>query len=205
MSIWRCISKRKGMVTIPTVRMPRDRASRAMMGEAPVPVPPPMPAVINTMRVLSSKVFLISSRLASASSRPFSGFPPAPSPGPNCRRSGTGEDSNALRSVLQTRKLTSWIPSRYILATALPPPPPTPMTLMIEGSLAFFRFTISPSFGCSSVNSPRKDSLFCNFSMLLFAVSAMYRIFMNEWGSRKGPGMKPGAKCQIERRRGFSL
>ena len=39
----------KGLVTTPTVRMPRSRAALAMIGAAPVPVPPPMPAVMNTM------------------------------------------------------------------------------------------------------------------------------------------------------------
>ena len=38
-----------GLVTTPTVRMPMSRAMRAMTGAAPVPVPPPMPAVTNTM------------------------------------------------------------------------------------------------------------------------------------------------------------
>ncbi len=42
-------SKVKGLVTTPTVRMSRSRAMRAMTGAAPVPVPPPMPAVMNTM------------------------------------------------------------------------------------------------------------------------------------------------------------
>ena len=36
-------------VTTPTVRMPSSLATRAMTGAAPVPVPPPMPAVTNTM------------------------------------------------------------------------------------------------------------------------------------------------------------
>ena len=38
-------SKWKGLVTTPTVRMPISRAICAMTGAAPVPVPPPMPAV----------------------------------------------------------------------------------------------------------------------------------------------------------------
>ena len=38
-----------GLVTTPTVRMPCSRAARAMTGAAPVPVPPPMPAVTKTM------------------------------------------------------------------------------------------------------------------------------------------------------------
>ena len=42
-------SKLNGLVTTPTVRMFRSRAMRAITGAAPVPVPPPMPAVMNTM------------------------------------------------------------------------------------------------------------------------------------------------------------
>ena len=42
-------SKRNGLVTTPTVRMPCSRTARAITGAAPVPVPPPRPAVTNTM------------------------------------------------------------------------------------------------------------------------------------------------------------
>ena len=42
-------SKWNGFVTTPTVRMPISRAVLAITGAAPVPVPPPMPAVTNTM------------------------------------------------------------------------------------------------------------------------------------------------------------
>ena len=42
-------SKRNGLVTTPTVSAPSSRASCAMTGAAPVPVPPPMPAVTKTM------------------------------------------------------------------------------------------------------------------------------------------------------------
>ena len=38
-------SKSKGLVTTPTVSTPNSRAARAITGAAPVPVPPPMPAV----------------------------------------------------------------------------------------------------------------------------------------------------------------
>ena len=39
----------KGLVTTATVRMPSSLATCATTGAAPVPVPPPMPAVMNTM------------------------------------------------------------------------------------------------------------------------------------------------------------
>ena len=39
----------KGLVTTATVRMPNSLATRAITEAAPVPVPPPMPAAMNTM------------------------------------------------------------------------------------------------------------------------------------------------------------
>ena len=42
-------SNKNGFVTMPTARMPRSFARLAMIGEAPVPVPPPMPQVTNSM------------------------------------------------------------------------------------------------------------------------------------------------------------
>ena len=42
-------SKEKGCVTTPTVRAPVSLAIWPMMGAAPVPVPPPMPAATNIM------------------------------------------------------------------------------------------------------------------------------------------------------------
>ena len=47
--IRRTPSKSNGLVTTPTVKMPSSRAARAITGAAPVPVPPPMPAVTNAM------------------------------------------------------------------------------------------------------------------------------------------------------------
>ena len=44
-------SKVKGIVTIPTVRIPISLAIDATIGAAPVPVPPPIPAVIKTIFV----------------------------------------------------------------------------------------------------------------------------------------------------------
>ncbi len=48
-TFWRLPSKAKGLVTTATVRMPSSRAISATTGAAPVPVPPPMPAVMNSM------------------------------------------------------------------------------------------------------------------------------------------------------------
>ena len=125
-------SHKKGMVTMPTVRMPMSLLAFAMTGAAPVPVPPPIPAVMNVILVPSSSMALMSSRVSSAASRAFSGTLPAPSPSlPSWMCTGTGEALSACASVLHSTKLTSCMPSLYMWFTALPPPPPTPMTLMM--------------------------------------------------------------------------
>ena len=59
-------SNLNGVVTMPTVSLPMSLAMRAMMGAAPVPVPPPIPAVTNTILVSSGKRLRMSSRLSSA-------------------------------------------------------------------------------------------------------------------------------------------
>ena len=74
-------------MTTPTVKTPNSRANSATTGAAPVPVPPPIPAVINTMSE-PFKTSIISSRLSNAAWRPISGLPPPPKPPvkttPNC-------------------------------------------------------------------------------------------------------------------------
>ncbi len=47
-------SKVKGLVTTATVSAPISRATSATIGAAPVPVPPPIPAVMKTMSAPSS-------------------------------------------------------------------------------------------------------------------------------------------------------
>ena len=42
-------SKANGLATMPTVNAPSSLAILAMAGAQPVPVPPPIPAVIKTM------------------------------------------------------------------------------------------------------------------------------------------------------------
>ena len=59
-------SKEKGLVTMPTVRMPRSCATSATTGAAPVPVPPPIPAVMKTIWELQSVCDLILALLGSA-------------------------------------------------------------------------------------------------------------------------------------------
>ncbi len=73
-------SNGNGLVTTATVRMPISLASCATTGAAPVPVPPPMPAVMNTMSAPSSAA-MICSRSSSAAWRPTSGWRRRPAPG----------------------------------------------------------------------------------------------------------------------------
>ena len=73
------IQKAKGFVTIATVRISSSLATSAIIGAAPVPVPPPIPAVMNSMSV-SSKTCLIFSLDSNAASLPLSGSAPAPRP-----------------------------------------------------------------------------------------------------------------------------
>ena len=111
------------------VSNPMLLATPATTGAAPVPVPPPMPAVTNTICVPSVKSCLISSRWLWAALRPSSGLPPAPRL-PMGNFTGMGDLESDLLSVLHTAKLTSTMPSSYMLRTALQPPPPTPTTLI---------------------------------------------------------------------------
>lgn len=70
-------SKLNGYVTTPTVRFPASFDIRATTGAAPEPVPPPIPAVINTSSAFAtaSWITLLDS---SADCSPSSGLPPVP-------------------------------------------------------------------------------------------------------------------------------
>jgi len=117
-----------------TVSIPISFAVLAITGAAPVPVPPPIPAVIKTMLVLLDNTSLILSMLSMAACLPISDLLPAPLPSvstsPSCNFTATGLLCKAWASVLHTTKFTSWIPFLYIWFTALLPPPPTPITLI---------------------------------------------------------------------------
>ena len=82
-SAWRprwAPSKPNGRVTTPTVSAPISfLAISAITGAAPVPVPPPSPAVTKTMSAPLS-ASLISSRDSAAAPWPTSGLAPAPRP-----------------------------------------------------------------------------------------------------------------------------
>ncbi len=98
-------SKPNGRVTIATTRAPASRAILAMTGEARVPVPPPIPAAMNTM-FAPLTISLISSELASAAIFPISGSPPAPRPpvisAPSTKRLCAFEVANVCLSVFAT-------------------------------------------------------------------------------------------------------
>ena len=73
-------SKANGRVTTPTVSAPISfLAISAITGAAPVPVPPPSPAVTNTMSAPLS-ASLMSSRVSAAAPWPICGLAPAPRP-----------------------------------------------------------------------------------------------------------------------------
>mmetsp|Transcript_46803 Transcript_46803/g.110113 ORF Transcript_46803/g.110113 Transcript_46803/m.110113 type:complete len:225 (+) Transcript_46803:487-1161(+) len=77
-------SNSKGLVTTPTVSTPISLATRAITGAAPVPVPPPMPAVMNNIFAPAMDSRMRDSA-SSAAALPISGLAPAPRPElPSC-------------------------------------------------------------------------------------------------------------------------
>ena len=127
-------SKAKGLVTTATVSAPISLASDAMIGAAPVPVPPPRPVVTKTMSA-PSRASMILSESSSAALRPTSGLAPAPRPlvslTPSCSFTGACDMRSACRSVLATMNSMPSMPASIMRLTALPPPPPTPITLIL--------------------------------------------------------------------------
>ena len=126
-------SNLNGLVTTAIVNAPSSLARAATTGAAPVPVPPPRPAVTKTMSAPPSALMScsVSSR---AACRPTLGSAPAPRPpvtfNPICRRTGASFCASACASVLATMKSTPRTPAATIRPTALLPPPPTPTTLI---------------------------------------------------------------------------
>ncbi len=127
-------SKANGRVTTPMVRAPSERAMRATTGAPPVPVPPPSPAVTNTMSapLMTSS---ISSAWSSAALAPTSGLAPAPRPRVSSRPMSSLTSASLMRSawasVLMAMNSTPLRPTSIMRLTALTPPPPMPTTLMI--------------------------------------------------------------------------
>ena len=72
-------SKKNGLVTTATVKTPCSLAIRAMIGDAPVPVPPPIPQAMKTISAPLT-ISCISSLLSSAERLPISGSIPEPNP-----------------------------------------------------------------------------------------------------------------------------
>ena len=124
-------SQSKGLVTTPTVRMPISLATRAITGAAPVPVPPPMPAVMNSMCAPS-----IAARMSSTASfrrlaallRLAAGAQAAVAQLDGLVRGAAR--ASACASVLAQMNSTPCTPRSIMCSTALPPPPPTPITLI---------------------------------------------------------------------------
>src|ERR1051326_7797966 len=159
-------SKWKGLVTTPTVSTPSSRTARAITGAAPVPVPPPIPAVMNTM-CAPDRCSRISGKDSSAAPRPISGFAPAPSPSvsfePNWIFCSAFDWCSACASVLATTKLTPSSLALIMLLTALPPAPPTPRTVMrglsscTSGALKLMVMSMPPRIDSRLANSPKKS------------------------------------------------
>ena len=126
-------SKRKGIVTMPTVSAPTSRASCATTGAAPEPVPPPSPAVTKTMSEPRSTC-LIWSYASSAARRPTSGSAPEPRPWVSSRPMwsliGASHCFSCWMSVLTAMNSTCEMPASIIRLTAFRPAPPTPTTRM---------------------------------------------------------------------------
>ena len=126
-------SKANGRVTTPMVSAPMPFAISATTGAPPVPVPPPLPAVMNTMSA-PLRTSSISSRCSSAACRPTSGSLPAPRPRVSSRPMSSFTSaslmSSACASVFTAMNSTPFSPASIIRLTALTPPPPMPTTLM---------------------------------------------------------------------------
>ena len=159
-------SNANGWVTTATVRAPISLASEAITGAAPVPVPPPSPAVTKTMSAPSSASMILSES-SSAACRPTSGFAPAPRPlvsfTPSCSFTGACESFSACTSVLAAMNSTPSSLASIMRLTALPPPPPTPMTLIFAllgvSSLnwmrrSFFAWSLMGAVQCRACVSP---------------------------------------------------
>ena len=149
-------SNEKGRVTTATVRAPSSWATLARTGAAPLPVPPPMPAVRKIMsipRTISRK----SSSDSSADCRPNSGFPPTPNPlltlSPIRTRVSAWQRASAWASVFIPTNSTPEIRASTMRSTALQPAPPTPTTLIGGSPSKSSRFAIRSSFLCIPVGT----------------------------------------------------
>ena len=126
-------SKENGRVTTPMASELRLLAISATMGAPPVPVPPPSPAVMNTMSA-PLRISSISVRCSSAARRPTSGLEPAPNPRvvsrPRSSFTSASDISRAWASVFMAMNSTPRRPTSIMRLTAFTPPPPMPTTLI---------------------------------------------------------------------------
>ena len=120
-------SKRNGLVTMASVTAPSSRATAAITGAPPVPVPPPSPAVTNT-RSAPLSADLSWSREASIASRPTSGSAPPPRPWviswPMWILTSASQTSSCCTSVLTAMNSTPFTPESTMRLTAFVPAPP---------------------------------------------------------------------------------
>jgi len=145
-----------------------------MTGDAPVPVPPPIPAAMKIILAdeVSSRLRSTGS-LSNAASRPLAASLPAPRPSrPRRILHSTGELSIARWSVLQTTKLTPVMPMSYMWFTALPPAPPTPATSIIELGSRAICDTLSPAMAFI-----RSSVSFVSLFLLLSISSSVFTNF----------------------------
>ena len=134
-------SKLNGFVTMATVKIPIAFATSAIIGDAPVPVPPPIPAVMNNISVPSNTSFIFSSD-SFAAILPFSGSAPAPIPRPKSTFTGAWDLSKSCWSVLIAIKSTLVILLSIISFIAFPPAPPTPTTFSFAVLLKLSIFSL---------------------------------------------------------------
>ena len=128
-----------GVVTIATVNISISCANSAITGVAPVPVPPPIPAVRKSISVprARNRLRTLSSE-AIACSAPTSALFPAPNPSSPRRILFSSAICNLSRSswsVLQAARFTPSICIFHMCSIALPPAPPTPIAIIREGWL----------------------------------------------------------------------
>ena len=138
-----------GRVTTPMTKAPCLLAISATTGAEPVPVPPPMPAVTNTM-FAPSTYFRRSPSDSSAACCPISGMAPAPSPLvvdlPSRTLFGACMASRCRASVLQATMVAPDTPAWVTLLAVFEPPPPQPM-------MEIFIRRVSTSFISSASSS----------------------------------------------------
>ncbi|MBA7679815.1 hypothetical protein ES703_88119 [subsurface metagenome] len=119
-----------GFVATATIRHPASLAAVAIIGAAPVPVPPPSPNVRNIISASFTTSF-IDSMDFSAAILPISGSDPAPRPlSPSNTFLSAIDIIRTWASVFIATNSHPLKLSSIILLIALLPPPPIPITLI---------------------------------------------------------------------------